>query len=92
MKAFQNTEKLERLSQKEIVRFFMHVITEMKLNPKKFEESIDIESVLINDTDFLMTRVEIKLLNRFNGRGFLYTDYHARDYCCSNQSLSPIKI
>ena len=90
-KSILNAEKLERLSQKDVVRFFIHMMDEMKLNPNKFEKSIDIESVIVKDESLKMTKVEIILINRFSGKRMLYTDYHALDYSCYQQSLSRIK-
>lgn len=90
MEAIRFTEKLERLSQKEVVRFFMYMMGAMKLNPQRFEHWVEVESVSINDKGS-MTTVEVKLVNKFTGRSFIYTDHHALDYSCSNQSLSPIK-
>lgn len=92
METIYDTEKLERLTQKEITRFFMYLIDEIKLNPQKFNESYRIGLVNVNDNN-LMTKVTIELLPALKGSKktkYLYTDNHAMDYSCSNISLSPI--
>lgn len=89
MEAVNKTEKLERLSQKEIIRFYSTLMKEQSLNPKKFNTPLFILSVSVNDEE-LMTRVQIVLVN-VSGEKYKYEDYHAQDYSCSNISLSPIK-
>jgi len=91
MKKLIYSEKLERLSQKDIIRFFTIIMDDVELNPSKYDEPIDVENVRINDEGLTMTRVEITLKNRFNGKRTLYTDYHALDYSCSNIGLSKIE-
>lgn len=92
METLLNTERLERLSQKEIVRFYTCLMNEQSLNPQKFKDiHYDIVSVNVNDKD-LMTNVEIKLKSLSGTRSFIYIDYHAKNYSCSNISLSPIEL
>jgi hypothetical protein len=82
------TEKLERLAQKEIIRFYTYLMSQQALNPDKFKNSsFEIDSVNVNDDD-TMTNVEIKI--KGYSKSYIYVDYHAKDYSCWNQDLSPI--
>lgn len=89
MKTLNHTEKLERLSQKEIIRFYTYLMQEQQLNPQKFYNMLfEIIEVNVND-EGLMTNVQIKMKNISGGRSFIYRDNHAKDYSCSHTSMSP---
>jgi hypothetical protein len=96
MKTMLETQKLERLSQKDIIRFFNMLMEQAEQNPSKFANPIIIGKVTINDKD-LMTTIEIELLVLTERKQkdiydkYIYRDYHAIDYSCANLSISPVK-
>lgn len=89
METINNTSRLERLSQKEIIRFYTHFMYHIEQNPNSFKgKHYDITTVTVNDMD-LMTKIQIHLKDLTGSRSFLYTDFHAINYSCSNITLEP---